>query len=266
MIFSVVDWSGAKNPKGKIWLAEVRANALHHLGPLGTREAAVAHIAGYLEAGRSAVVGLDFSFSFPAWFCDQLGVTSGVDVWREAAAHGESWLEACAPPFWGRPGKRRPALPAHLRRTEALVGAALTIKPKSTFQIGGAGAVGTGSIRGMPYLAELRRAGCAVWPFDPPGRVTVVEVYPRALTGEVTKSLAVARRAYLRRLPWRMSEAQRRLAGASEDAFDAAVSALVLADRWSALGSQPRDRVTQMEGQIWVPQGLGQSRIASAEP
>ena len=39
-----------------------------------------------------------------------------------------------------------------------------SVRPKSTFQIGGAGAVGTGSLRGMPHLLTLREAGCAVWP------------------------------------------------------------------------------------------------------
>jgi hypothetical protein len=56
------------------------------------------------------------------------------------------------------------------------------------FQIGGAGAVGTGSIRGMLYLRNLREGGFSVWPFDPPNPHTAMEIRPRALTGPVTKS------------------------------------------------------------------------------
>ena len=37
---------------------------------------------------------------------------------------------------------------------------------RSTFHAGGNGTVGLQSIRGMPFPAELRRAGVAVWPFD----------------------------------------------------------------------------------------------------
>ena len=44
------------------------------------------------------------------------------------------------------------------------------IAPKSVFQIGGAGSVGTASLRGMPVLQRLREAGFAVWPFDRPER------------------------------------------------------------------------------------------------
>ena len=55
------------------------------------------------------------------------------------------------------------------------------------FQIGGAGAVGTGSIRGMPHLLTLADSGFTIWPFVSGGLPTVVEIYPRALTGPVNK-------------------------------------------------------------------------------
>ena len=69
--------------------------------------------------------------------------------------------------------------------------------PKSGFKIADAGQVGTGSIRGIPYLTQLRAAGIAVWPFDPPTRPLVVEIYPRLLTGPIVKSSAVQRADYL---------------------------------------------------------------------
>src|ERR1035438_6219537 len=42
------------------------------------------------------------------------------------------------------------------------------IAPKSPFQIGGAGAVGTGTLRGIPELERLHEAGFRVWPFEEP--------------------------------------------------------------------------------------------------
>src|SRR5947207_2673911 len=82
---------------------------------------------------------------------------------------------------------RRPTLEEHLRRTDRDVPGIGGIRPKSVFQIGGAGAVGTGSIRGMSLLKRLSDAGFAVWPFDSAQFPLVVEIYPRLLTGSVKK-------------------------------------------------------------------------------
>src|SRR5207249_803820 len=145
MIFVAVDWSGARRPAGKIWLAEALAGTLQRLEPVSSRADVVRYVSDYGSRGIAAVVGLDFSFSLPAWFCRHLGAADAVELWGQVAANGDTWLASCQWPFWGRPGKRRPELPAHFRRTEERVGARLRTKPKSTFQIGGAGAVGTGS-------------------------------------------------------------------------------------------------------------------------
>jgi hypothetical protein len=65
-------------------------------------------------------------------------------------AEGKDLLAACEPPFWGRPGKPNPHSKEQLCwRTDLKDGLG---GEKSVFQIGGAGAVGTGSIRGMPHL------------------------------------------------------------------------------------------------------------------
>lgn len=101
--------------------------------------------------------------------------------------------------------------------------------PKSVFQIGGAGAVGTGSIRGMPHLADLRGAGFSVWPFHEVRAPVVVEIYPRLLTGEVVKSSFDARWEHLttRCFP-EIDGPLECKAASSEDAFDAAVSSVVM--------------------------------------
>jgi hypothetical protein len=95
---------------------------------------------------------------------------------------------------------------------------------KPIFQIGGSGAVGTGSLRGFPLLRRL-------------------------LTGPVVKSRAPAREAYLRSRDWPMA------AAVTEDAFDAAVSALVMDRHRAALGALPveTDPVLRREGVIWAP-------------
>ena len=142
-------------------------------------------------------VGLDFSFSLPAWYLREEGLTTADALWAAAATDGERWLRECARPFWGRRGTRRPDLPDHFRATEQAIASVGSIRPKSTFQVSGAGSVGAGSIRGFPMLARLRAAGFSVWPFHAGVPPVVVEVWPRALTGPVVKSRADARVAYL---------------------------------------------------------------------
>ncbi len=248
-----MDWSGDRRaPQKRIWVAEARAGELVALTGGLDREGAVAHVA----AAGPVVAGFDFSFSFPAWWVRALGCRDVEELWARVAADGEAWLAACAPPLWGRPGRPRPARGAEepeLRATEAALGAAGP-RPKSTFQVGGAGAVGTGAIRGMPLLPGLRRAGVAVWPWDDAGARTALEIYPRALTGPVVKSRAEAREAHLAgdpRVPPRLLAA----ATASEDAFDAAVSALVMAEHLPELLAlrATRDPIARLEGAIWTP-------------
>src|SRR5688572_17311154 len=143
------------------------------------------------------VIGLDFAFSMPAWFLEQRGITSAAELWALADREADDWLAACAWPFWGRPGVPCPKdLPDPLRRTDRDVPRTGSIRPKSVFQVGGAGAVGTGSLRGMRTLHRLRAAGFSIWPFDPPGWPRVVEIYPRLLTGPVNKSSLTHRMEY----------------------------------------------------------------------
>ena len=244
-----VDWSGDRRAAHRrIWIAEARAGELVGLTGGVDRAAATAHV---IAAG-DVVAGFDFAFAFPAWFARVLGCVTEDEVWARAARDGERWLAACDPPFWGRPGRRRPTRgPAapELRATESTL---RRWHPKSAFQVGGAGAVGTGSIRGMPHLLELRRAGFAVWPWDDARAPMALEIYPRALTGPVVKSSAQARAAYLEGDP-RVPPALLATATASEDAFDAAVSALAMAERLPELLALRAsvDPATRLEGAIW---------------
>jgi hypothetical protein len=252
-----IDWSGRRTGERRyLWTAEAAGGELLRLTCGRTR----AEVKGDLVRRRGEtpgpVVGFDFSFSLPAWFLDQRGFAGAPDLWAAAARDGEGWLHDCAPPFWGRPGRPRPELPQHLRVTEAGLAAVGGIRPKSTFQIGGAGSVGTGSLRGFPVLARLRDAGFAIWPIDAPAAAPVaVEIYPRLLTGAVVKSDLEARRAHLDARHPGIPPALRELAVASEDAFDAAVSALVMSVHERDLRALPAvdDPVLRREGCVWVP-------------
>ena len=192
-----------------------------------------------------------------------------MEFWRLVAdGQGEAWLHKdCEDArFWGKAGSRRTGKkPAEfcgehayrmLRRAETalkvraeiadpLQAAKIAgIAPKSTFQIGGAGSVGTASLRGIPGLLRLREAGFAVWPFDEPrlGRSRdpgpmAVEIYTRLMTGAVNKSSEAARTAYLAKKRKENALCMQRFRGrcwrrreGSEDAFDALVSAMVMVE------------------------------------
>lgn len=249
-----IDWSGTRQPAGKLWIAEANGGCLRRLQSLPTREEATSQVIQHLRRDSKAIVGLDFAFSMPAWFLRWHRLLSAFDLWAMAAREGEQWLEECEPPFWGRPGKRRPDLETHYRRTEQEVQRIKGITPKSCFQIGGAGAVGTGSVRGMPCLTRIREAGFNVWPFDPPTLPMVIEIYPRILTGAVVKNSPNGRADYVKRYWPRLPATLAAVVGDSEDAFDAAVSALVMdRHRGELEGLVAADEVGQLEGEIWVP-------------
>ncbi len=269
-----VDWSGALDPGAQrrgIWIADCRLHDQHdqdaegHPCPVqlhrGESRTAVEKLLREAAAEAPALIaGLDFSFSYPAAFLEQLGCTSAMAFWDRVSAEGESWLTQPHAHFWGRGKVPRPA--GHVapewfgyRRTEldAKVGKAL---PRSSFQIGGAGAVGTGSLRGIPMLARLRKAGFSIWPFDPPRLPLLVEIYPRLLTGPVVKSSAAARTEYLARAEFAaLPGPVRAAAQGSEDAFDALVSAWRMREHaaaWADL-AWPPDARTRIEGAIWRP-------------
>lgn len=170
-------------------------------------------------------------------------------MWEATARYGEEWLIG-GPPFWGRSAPR-PKDPEHpeFRRTDLEQDG---FHPKSIFQVGGAGHVGTGSIRGMPVLARLRAKGFSIWPFDPVGWPTVIEIYPRLMTGPVKKSSRRARVEALKDEPG-LTNVLRERAACSEDAFDAASRPYgwrSTSGNWNGCGPDP---AYEIEGRIWRP-------------
>ena len=264
-----VDWSGALvRAERKIWLAEATPEGeLVRLESGRDRAALTQHLIDESRGDAPIVAGLDFGFALPEWYMRELGCATAPGLWsRLAAGDAERWLRGCEPPFWGRPGRGKPALGPHFRRTEDDVAFARGVRPKSVFQIGGAGAVGTGSLRGMCALHRLRSAGWTIWPFEPAGRMVAIEIYPRLFTGPVVKSDAAQRARFLAHPPATLGPrlvhslgtlpaTMRDRAAASEDAFDAAVSALAMAEHAAALTTLPRVRNPQLrlEGAIWHP-------------
>jgi hypothetical protein len=216
-----IDWSGARRPKG-IWLAVVQDGRLVESCALSTREEA----AGYVrDFPAPLIAGFDFSFGMPEWFAREHGCTSIDEVWALAARAGAGWLTPTSP-FWRDrcdvPRSRR------FRTCEERYPNA-----KSIFQLVGNGQVGAGSVRGMSLLIQLRAAGAAIWPFDPPGERTVLEIYPSALRGFVPDAGPFS----------------------NNDERDAVCSALVM---WRHRGSvaaltAATDPTTRLEGDVWAP-------------
>jgi hypothetical protein len=287
-----VDWSGdqGSGQRRKIWAGVWTASTGNVILESGrTRLELMEWLVELARETPRMVVGFDFTFSYPAWFLRELGIESAPEFWRLVAdGQGEKWLHKDCEDgrFWGRVGSRRHGKKpeefrgehAHrmLRRAETVlkVRAEMTdplqvaniagIAPKSVFQIGGAGAVGTASLRGMPGLLMLRKAGFKVWPYDEPTlkkAPMVVEIYTRLMTGAVTKSSDVARTAYLAKkrkenaLFAGLSRGVLAKAKGSEDAFDALVTALVMAEHRAEFARlrKTEDEVFRMEGQTWVP-------------
>lgn len=288
-----VDWSGDKGPgqRKKIWAGVWTAGDGVRLESGRTRDELIEWVIEMARETPRMVAGVDFCFSYPAWFVEEHGARTAVEFWKIVAARSEHWLsnECEDARFWGRVGKYRSGKkPGEfcgedglrmLRRADIackVQGRILDpseaakvkgIAPKSPFQIGGAGAVGTGTLRGIPKLARLREAGFRVWPFDAPalekGEPLLVEIYPRLLTGEVKKGNADERVRYL---DWKKKElaAYASLdedvvakARRSEDAFDALVSVMEMAARRRDFLRlrQSTDAVTRIEGAVWGAKG-----------
>ena len=252
-----IDWSGAKSgASSKLWLAEVHKCRLVRLESGRGRREVISYLISEAARDPDLIVGLDFAFSFPEWYAKRLEAACVEGLWDTVREHGEEWLDRCREPFWGRPGRPRPDLDEHFRQTENEAAEFNYARPKSVFQIGGAGAVGTGSIRGMPYLPMLRENGFSIWPFHERKFPLLIEIYPRLLTGSVKKADFDERETYLASHCPEIDDTFARRAASSEDAFDAAVSAVVMSRHLNEIFTlaKSQDSIHLIEGKIWWPQ------------
>jgi hypothetical protein len=294
---AAVDWSGDRSAAGqrkKIWAGVWTEDAAGHvdggrvtLEGGRTREELGEWLVAMAQETPGMVVGVDFCFSYPAWFLEEHGARDAAEFWRTVVARGEHWLshECEDARFWGRRGRYRSGKKPlefsgdQSHRMFRLADLACKVKgeildpanaqavkgiaPKSPFQIGGAGAVGTGTLRGIPMLHWLREKGFRIWPFDASGlregKPLLVEIYPRLLTGEVRKGNRDERRKYLARKQ-KMSAAYASLAREavakaqqSEDAFDALISVMEMTARRDGFLSMKRATaaMTLLEGAVW---------------
>ncbi|MEO8870855.1 MAG: hypothetical protein ABI357_08490, partial [Granulicella sp.] len=237
-----VDWSGRIDATGQrrhiwagVWTAFPGTTGTVTLESGRTREELIAWLIDLARETPRMVVGIDCCFSYPAWFLAEHHCPTVFDFWQHVASgYGERWLarerEENAPDrrddkrderFWGKPHKR-PAqfCGEHLHRSMRLTdmdnkitpkmsqdeptraAAVRGITPKSPFQIGGSGSVGTGTLRAIPHLLHLHEAGFRVWPFESSALSAakpaplLVEMYTRLLTGPVAKSNPTARKTY----------------------------------------------------------------------
>ena len=294
-----VDWSGDKGPgqRKKIWAGVWTRSSTGKVSGGNviledgrSREELTAWLIALARETPQMVVGMDCCFSYPAWFLREHHCTSVFDFWQHVTSgHGERWLGTTCEEadrdlrFWGRPHKRPPQFcgpgyPTMMRRTdmENKVEQALEggdperaakmrgIQPKSPFQIGGSGSVGTGSLRAMEWLERLHAAGFRVWPFEDfsPAHPTLVEMYTRLLTGPVKKSNAEARRTYLRdrraaepAFYGGLTRSVLAKAQGSEDAFDALVCCLEMVRHQTEFPTLRRttDETLRLEGITWRP-------------
>lgn len=290
-----VDWSGRIDAPGQrrhIW-AGIWTRGKVTLEAGRTREELISWLIELSRETPGMVVSLDCCFSFPAWFLAEHGCATVFEFWKKVAeGQGERWLtrecDAIARDvrFWGAPHKRPEEfcgdnLHRSMRRTDMdnkitpkllegdpeRAAKVRGITPKSPFQIGGSGSVGTGSLRAMPFLLRLHEAGFRVWPYESSKlagakpQPLLVEMYTRLMTGAVKKSNAEARKVYLAikkktdPVYAGLSRSVITKAQGSEDAFDALVSVFEMV-RWRnefAALKATTDATLLLEGITWRP-------------
>jgi hypothetical protein len=276
-----------------VWTEHAEGQVQVELEAGRTREEVAEWLIDLARETPRMVVSIDCCFSYPAWFLKEHGCADMFAFWKKAnAGLAERWLakecDAIARDerFWGKPHKRpeqfcgegyrrmfrfadydnkiAQALPGgDAERAAKMRG----ITPKSPFQIGGSGSVGTGSLRAMTMLERLHGAGFRVWPLESSALKAVrpkpllVEMYTRLMTGTVAKSNAEARKRYLAAkrkgdsfyAP--VGRAVLAKARGSEDAFDALVSVIEMARHAEEFASLKATRNPELrrEGLTWRP-------------
>jgi hypothetical protein len=296
-----IDWSGRVDAAGQrrhiwagVWTCLPGKASKLTLDAGRTREELTAWLIDLAREIPRMAVGIDCCFSYPAWFLKEHRCKTVFDFWRAVAdGNGEEWLHRDCPDdrFWGKAGTKRngrrpdefcgPGLHRSFRLTDIdnkitpkllledpeRAAKVMGITPKSPFQIGGSGTVGTGTLRAMPFLLQLREAGFRAWPFESAALTAetpqplLLEIYTRLLTGAVAKSNPAARKAYLAALRTSdpayaaISRSVLAKAESSEDAFDALVCTIEMVRHRTEL---PRLRATddptlRLEGITWRP-------------
>lgn len=215
----VVDWSGKATPsparisRDAIWAGLCEADRQEETY-FRTRAAAAAWLAERLSDGGRQLVGFDFPLGYPkglarrltgrddaralhAWLAGQIKDRPDNANNRFAVAAEINRRLGGRGPFWGCPkAQASPDLSPCKDVDHAALGLAekrrveiATPPAKSVWQLLGAGSVGSQALLGIPVVHQLAMAsGAAIWPFQPPGPVTLAEVYPSLLSQAVALS------------------------------------------------------------------------------
>lgn len=282
-------------------------------------------------AGRRVLAGFDLNFGYPAGAAARLapGETTtppwariwarlGAELIEEGANRSNrqalaATLNAAWPeegPFWGHGGatpppglgRRKPkagygaVLPEEFRLCERRLRASGAARPKSGWQLAGAGSVGAQSLTGIAALARLRadpalQGALEVWPFEsetPRAPIRLAEIYPSLIdaaphAGEVkdaaqTRALALrlaeldqaGRLGALFAAIDALSEDERRAATAEEGWILGAPDARALASAdLATIGAPPKTplRLIAQDGApVPFDEGPGQTPSAQTPP
>lgn len=199
-VFLGIDWSGSKSRRlqGVRVAACAPGNGAPVLldgpqpGGLWRRADVFRHVLARRLAGERVLAGFDFAFAYAFDDCSayfpglMLAPSTPRELWAfiESRSEGRDDLyggalyEPASPVahhYW-RSGPRPPGFVERRRRTEIACGAVTW--PQPVFKCFSAANVGTGSLAGMRLLHRLADCG-SIWPFDAPGGLTVVEIFPR---------------------------------------------------------------------------------------
>ncbi|MEM8619297.1 MAG: cobalamin biosynthesis protein CbiG [Actinomycetota bacterium] len=217
-----IDWSARSSPargRDSIWIAVEDGGGAPVAENLSTRALAEARLRRLVDdatqRGDRVLVAIDVSLGYPVGTADALDLTATTGdqpwaaMWRllttlivdhpsnhnnrfEVAAELNRRIGGGPSPFWGcPPSAAGPTLtstkPAHAslaewRHVEAVL-RARGRRPSSSWQLLGAGSVGSQSLLAIPVLERLRRThrDVAVWPFETPATVTIAEMWPSLL-------------------------------------------------------------------------------------
>ncbi len=195
-----IDWSGSKATRlPGIQVAEAlpgerppRLLPGPRCGGLWRRTDVLELLLARHAAGQRLVAGFDFAFAyahadrgryFPGLDAGPDGVRALWGFVERLAATGDDLygggVYAAGSPvahLYLTPAGRGTGYEHRRRRTE--IACAAVTSPHPVFKCVGAANVGTGSLAGMRLLHRLD-GRAAIWPFDEPDRLTVVEIFPR---------------------------------------------------------------------------------------